>query len=120
MGKITLVGYGNQGKAWAANLRDSGWEVQVSGRPAGVGMGRACKDGFATLPASELRNLSGAIALLLPDESISSFFLSSSSQLKLRRGLLLFPLASSPGPRRHTSAQNDDSNHTQTACFLNV
>ena len=75
MGKITLVGYGNQGKAWAANLRDSGWEVQVSGRPAGVGMGRACKDGFATLPASELRNLSGAIALLLPDESISSFFI---------------------------------------------
>ncbi|MGZ3671784.1 MAG: hypothetical protein ACXWR4_17845, partial [Bdellovibrionota bacterium] len=29
MREITLVGNGNQGKAWAANLRDSGWKVTV-------------------------------------------------------------------------------------------
>lgn len=74
MRQITLVGYGNQGRAWAANLRDSGWKVTVSGRAGGSGMARAAAEGFSTLPASELRTVSGPIALLLPDESIASFF----------------------------------------------
>ena len=74
MREITLVGYGNQGKAWAANMRDSGWKVVVSGRDEGSGIARARADGFATLPASELRSLGGAIALLLPDEAIRGFF----------------------------------------------
>jgi ketol-acid reductoisomerase len=74
MPEITLVGYGNQGKAWAANLRDSGWRVVVSGREDGRGIDRARADGFATVPAHELRARKGPIALLLPDESIRSFF----------------------------------------------
>lgn len=74
MPEITLVGYGNQGKAWAANLRDSGWSVSVSGREKGKGMAQAKADGFAVIPPSSLRAVSGAIALLLPDEAISGFF----------------------------------------------
>lgn len=74
MREITLVGYGNQGKAWAANLRDSGWKVVVSGRPEGRGIAQAQADGFPTLPAASLRAVKGAIALLLPDESIRPFF----------------------------------------------
>jgi len=74
MREITLVGYGNQGRAWAANLRDSGWKVSVSGRLHGNGIARAKVDGFATVDAASLRSLRGPIALLLPDEIIRRFF----------------------------------------------
>lgn len=72
--QITLVGYGNQGRAWAANLRDSGWNVVVSGRLDGQGVARASGDGFDVLAADQLRVVSGPVALLLPDEAIPSFF----------------------------------------------
>ncbi len=74
MTEITLVGYGNQGKAWAANLRDAGWKVSVSGRREGRGIALARVDGFPTIEASSLRSQKGIIALLLPDEKIRSFF----------------------------------------------
>ncbi|MFX5684675.1 ketol-acid reductoisomerase, partial [Acinetobacter baumannii] len=74
MREITLVGYGNQGKAWAANLRDSGWKVTVSGRPAGRGIVAARADGFAVCEAAALRSRTGPIALLTPDEAIRPFF----------------------------------------------
>jgi ketol-acid reductoisomerase len=72
--EITLVGYGNQGSAWASNLRDSGWKVTVSGRLGGKGMLEAQKAGFATLESSKLKALRGPMAILLPDETVSSFY----------------------------------------------
>lgn len=77
MREITLIGYGNQGRAWAANLRDSGWKVSVSGRSAengGKGVARAKADGFTTVDAKDLRSVKGPVALLLPDEQIAPFF----------------------------------------------
>jgi ketol-acid reductoisomerase len=74
MREITLVGYGNQGKAWAANLRESGWKVRVSGREGGRGIAAAQSDGFATLLPGELKACRGPVALLMPDEAIRSFF----------------------------------------------
>jgi ketol-acid reductoisomerase len=74
MREITLVGYGNQGKAWAANLRESGWKVFVSGRASGKGIAAAKADGFAALPPEELMTRKGAVALLMPDEEIRPFF----------------------------------------------
>ncbi len=74
MREITLIGYGNQGRAWAANLRDSGWKVAVSGRPGGNGVARAKADGFAVVEAEALREVRGPVALLLPDEAIRGFF----------------------------------------------
>jgi ketol-acid reductoisomerase len=72
--EITLVGYGNQGRAWAANLRDSGWKVTVSGRADGKGKIEAQKAGFAVLEPFKLKALRGPIAILLPDESVSPFY----------------------------------------------
>lgn len=72
--EITLVGYGNQGRAWAANLRDSGWKVRVSGRPNGQGMQAAQKDGFAVLPPEKLGEITGPVAILLPDEAVAGFY----------------------------------------------
>lgn len=77
MREITLIGYGNQGRAWAANLRDSGWTVRVSGRDAekgGKGIARAKADGFTIVDAKDLRAVKGPVALLLPDEQIAPFF----------------------------------------------
>jgi ketol-acid reductoisomerase len=74
MREITLVGYGNQGKPWAANLRDSGWKVTVSGRAEGKGIAEARADGFATVEAAALKKVQGPVALLLPDEAIPAFF----------------------------------------------
>lgn len=74
MRQITVVGYGNQGRAWAANLRDSSWNVSVSGRENGSGTARAKSDGFAVVSPLELRRVNGLVALLLPDESIPGFF----------------------------------------------
>jgi ketol-acid reductoisomerase len=74
MPEITLVGYGNQGKAWAANLRDSGWSVSVSGRAEGKGIAQAKSDGFATVAPEDLSSRSGPIAILLPDESVLEYF----------------------------------------------
>jgi ketol-acid reductoisomerase len=74
MREITLIGYGNQGRAWAANLRDSGWHVRVSGRPHGQGSAKARSDGFEIVDASLLKAVRGPVALLLPDEAIRGFY----------------------------------------------
>ncbi len=74
MREITLIGYGNQGRAWAANLRDSGWKVAVSGRPGGKWAERAKADGFSLVDAEALKAVKGAVALLMPDEAITPFY----------------------------------------------
>ena len=56
---LAVFGYGNQGRAQALNLRDSGHAVVVVARPGGAGAERASAEGFpvfapehATEPAS--------------------------------------------------------------------
>lgn len=65
---IAVVGYGNQGRSWALNLRDSGHEVRIHTR-ADEGREQAERDGFE---ARELDSAGSAdvICLLVPDEAI--------------------------------------------------
>lgn len=72
--KIVVVGYGNQGKAWAKNLRDSGWVVSLSGRPGGVGQKSAAAENFEWIHPDKLKDCSDIIALLLPDDAVENFF----------------------------------------------
>jgi ketol-acid reductoisomerase len=67
---IAVVGYGNQGRSWALNLRDSGFDVQVCVR-ADASREQAEADGFT---AQELDAASGAdvICVLVPDDAIPS------------------------------------------------
>ncbi|MBW2244084.1 MAG: NAD(P)-binding domain-containing protein, partial [Deltaproteobacteria bacterium] len=67
---IALVGYGNQGRSWALNLRDSGFEVRVCAR-ADESRERAEEDGFSV---SEVRVASDAdvVCVLVPDDVIPS------------------------------------------------
>lgn len=66
--KVAVVGYGNQGRSWALNLRDSGVDVVVCVR-ADATREQAQADGFA---AAEVEAASDAdvICVLVPDDVI--------------------------------------------------
>src|ERR1700680_48261 len=65
---IAVVGYGNQGRSWAMNLRDSGMEVRVCVR-ADSTRDQAVSDGFtpADLAAA---NDAEVVCVLVPDDVI--------------------------------------------------
>jgi ketol-acid reductoisomerase len=66
--RVAVVGYGNQGRSWALNLRDSGLAVDVCVR-ADETQARAQADGFST---NDIRGAADAdvICLLVPDDVI--------------------------------------------------
>jgi ketol-acid reductoisomerase len=73
---VAVIGYGNQGRSWALNLRDSGVAVQVCVR-ADASRDQAVADGFSP---GDLADASDAdvVCVLIPDDAIPS--------LDLRRG----------------------------------
>ncbi|MBS1718403.1 MAG: ketol-acid reductoisomerase [Armatimonadetes bacterium] len=64
---IAILGYGNQGRAQALNLRDSGHEVVIGARTGGEGAKQAIKDGFMALRLSEAASAADVAMLSLPD-----------------------------------------------------
>jgi ketol-acid reductoisomerase len=62
-----VIGYGNQGRAQALNLRDSGARVVVGGLPDAT-LEQAEADGLATMSTSEAAAAGDIICLLIPDE----------------------------------------------------
>jgi ketol-acid reductoisomerase len=64
---VAIIGYGNQGRAQAQNLRDSGVRVLI-GSIADPGADRARADGFEVLGISAAGQRADVIALLIPDE----------------------------------------------------
>ncbi len=65
---IAVVGYGNQGRSWALNLRDSGFEVRVCAR-ADASRERAASEGFAIGEVREARD-ADVVCILVPDDII--------------------------------------------------
>ncbi|HVN38788.1 MAG TPA: ketol-acid reductoisomerase [Myxococcota bacterium] len=64
---IAVVGYGNQGRSQALNLRDSGHDVVIGNlRDAYHAQARA--DGFEVLPIEEASTRARVVMLLVPDE----------------------------------------------------
>ncbi|OUR98591.1 hypothetical protein A9Q84_04030 [Halobacteriovorax marinus] len=70
MKNIVIIGYGSQAKAWALNLRDSGYEVTIALRKNSASFELAKKKGFSTieLESSDLQEHS-TFALLTPDHT---------------------------------------------------
>lgn len=64
---VAVVGYGNQGRGQALNLRDSGVPVRVGNRDDGYAA-TAEADGFAVLPVREAVRTADVVALLVPDD----------------------------------------------------
>ena len=65
--KITVVGYGSQGRAHALNLRDSGFDVVVGLRPGGPTEAKAQADGFVVQAPAEAVKDADLVAILTPD-----------------------------------------------------
>jgi ketol-acid reductoisomerase len=66
--KVAVVGYGNQGRAQALNLRDSGVAVTI-GLPGGSpSRDRAAADGFDVMTAAEASERADLVVMLAADE----------------------------------------------------
>ncbi len=68
--RVAVVGYGNQGRSWALNLRDSGLDVQVCVR-ADETRERAVADGFTPGDLADA-NDADVVCVLVPDDVIAS------------------------------------------------
>lgn len=66
--RIVVLGYGNQGRPQALNLRDSGFDVTVAARVGGKAWARAEEDGFRPLEPEAGISRAEVLLFLLPDE----------------------------------------------------
>lgn len=71
--QIGIIGYGNQGRAQALNLRDSNQRVLV-GNPEDIYAEKAREDGFSVLPIDEAVAQADIVILLIPDEVAPGVF----------------------------------------------
>jgi ketol-acid reductoisomerase len=65
---VAVVGYGNQGRSWALNLRDSGFDVRVCVR-ADSSRDQAATDGFTPVEPKEASD-ADVVCILIPDDVI--------------------------------------------------
>lgn len=71
---IGVIGYGNQGRAQALNLRDSGLSVWIGARAGGSAAERATNDGLSVHSIPEVVENCPFLALLLPDEVLTRIY----------------------------------------------
>ncbi|MBD3170611.1 MAG: ketol-acid reductoisomerase [candidate division Zixibacteria bacterium] len=71
--KVAVIGYGSQGKAQSANLRDSKIEV-ILGLPSTRSRKRARKDGFESLSVPRAVERADIITFLFPDQKHKQVF----------------------------------------------
>jgi ketol-acid reductoisomerase len=85
--KIGILGYGNQGRAQALNIRDSGLAPMVGNRDDEY-KDRAKADGFAVRPIRAVADAADVVLILIPDEVQPQVY---EEQIKpsLRRGNVL-------------------------------
>jgi ketol-acid reductoisomerase len=70
---IAVVGYGNQGRSQALNLRDSGLTVRVGNRDDAA-REQALSDGFEVLSIAEACERADLVLLLIPDEIMPAVY----------------------------------------------
>jgi len=67
--KVAVLGYGNQGRAQALNLRDTGVaDIVIGLREGGPSADRAAADGFRILAPAEAATWGDLVMMLAPDE----------------------------------------------------
>ena len=66
--KVAVLGYGSQGHAHAANLRDSGADVLVGLRRDSASWVKAADAGLTVMETAEAVEISDVVMVLLPDE----------------------------------------------------
>ncbi|MBI5705974.1 MAG: ketol-acid reductoisomerase [Armatimonadetes bacterium] len=71
---VAIVGYGNQGRAQALNLRDSGARVVVGLRESSAHRGTAEAEGLSVLPIEEAVAGADIVAMLVPDMKMAEAY----------------------------------------------
>lgn len=66
---IAVLGYGNQGRAHALNLRDSGLKVVVGGRPNSEKIALAAREGFEACTLAEAAARADLAIVAIPDQA---------------------------------------------------
>ena len=80
--KVTILGYGSQGRAHAMNLKDSGLNVVVGLRQDGSSWSKAIADGLIVKTIEEAVSDSDLIAFLVPDMAQPQIYQSIESGIK--------------------------------------
>ena len=86
--KITILGFGSQGRAHAMNLKDSGLNVVVGLRRSGSSWDKAIDDGLNVLEPDEAVIDSDLISFLVPDMAQPELYSSLESKIKNSATLL--------------------------------
>ena len=72
--RVAILGYGNQGRAQALNLKDSGIDVVVGLRDGSPSHGRAKADGIPTATLTDVARSCDVVMLLAPDEALAAIY----------------------------------------------
>ena len=72
--KIAIIGYGNQGRAQALNLKDSGLTVKVGLRDNSKSTEKVINDNLKSLNIKEAIKWADIISILLPDKVAPKVF----------------------------------------------
>ncbi len=72
--KVTIVGYGSQGHAHAANLKDSGVTVTIGLRKEGSSWAKAVNSGHNVFEIAEAVKDADVVMVLLPDETMAGIY----------------------------------------------
>jgi len=72
--RVATLGYGNQGRAQALNLADSGIDVVVGLREGSASMARVTADGLSVLPLADAVADADLVMLLAPDETLATLY----------------------------------------------
>ena len=88
--KIAIIGYGNQGRAHALNLRDSGLNVVIGLRDSSPSIKLVSEDGFDCVEISKGVRESDIISILIPDQCMSEVFEADISRYLYPGKMLMF------------------------------
>lgn len=86
---VAVIGYGNQGRAQALNLRDGGWDVRVGLRGDSAGRDAAATDDLPAHGPVEAARVADVVALLVPDEAVADAYRAIEPVLKPGAALVI-------------------------------
>jgi ketol-acid reductoisomerase len=72
--RVAILGYGNQGRAQALNLADSGIDVVVGLRPGSASAARVAGDGLQSASIADAVAGAGLVMMLAPDETLAALY----------------------------------------------
>src|SRR5688572_20448833 len=85
--RVAIIGYGNQGRAQALNLKDSGVEVVIGLRDGSPSQAKATAEGLSTVSLAEAVGSADIVMLLAPDEVQAAIY--REIEMQLRQGAAL-------------------------------